>query len=78
MDKSEKPLNSHVSAYLQRPLRTLKKAEQDNDAARHHLISASSAEHELWRHPELDPLAPRFPEPVRKTPASTEKADLKR
>lgn len=34
-NKSEKPINSQVSAYLQRSLRTLIKAEQDNDAARH-------------------------------------------
>jgi hypothetical protein len=40
-NKSEKPIHAQVSAYLQRPLRTLTKAEEDNDAARH-IISMSS------------------------------------
>jgi hypothetical protein len=31
-DRSEKPLDPHVSLYLQRPLRTLKETEQDSDA----------------------------------------------
>jgi hypothetical protein len=73
---AEKPINSQVSAYLQRPLRTLKKAAQDNDAA-HHIISMNSAEHGRGD-AEMDHQAPRFPEPGRETPASTEKANWKR
>jgi hypothetical protein len=60
-NKSEMPINSQVSAYLQRPLRTLKKAEQDNDAARH-IISVNSAEHGR-EDSEIDHQVPRFPEP---------------
>ena len=29
--RSERPIDPHVSPYLQRPLRTLKEAEQDSD-----------------------------------------------
>jgi hypothetical protein len=32
-EETEKPIHSQVSAYLRRPLRTLRKAQQDNDAA---------------------------------------------
>jgi hypothetical protein len=71
-----KPINSQVSAYLQRPLRILKKAEQDNDAARH-TMSMSSAEHGRGDS-EMDHQVRQFPEPGRETPASTEKADWKR
>jgi hypothetical protein len=75
-NKPEKPINSQVSAYLQRPLRTLKKAERDNDAARH-ITSMSSVEHGRGDS-EMDHQVPQFPEPGRETPASTEKAYWKR
>jgi hypothetical protein len=76
-EETEEPIHSQVSAYLRRPLRTLKKAEQDNDAARHHRISVSSAEHKPQR--QSGPPAPRFPKPTdRETPASAKKAALKR
>jgi len=38
-DRSERPVDPHVSPYLRRPLRTLKEAEQDNDASVHRLVS---------------------------------------
>ena len=40
--RSERPIDPHVSPYLQRPLRTLKEAEQDHDALAHHLMLLSS------------------------------------
>ena len=40
--RSEGPIDRHVSRYLQRPLRTLKEAEQDRDASAHHLMSLPS------------------------------------
>ena len=40
--RSEGPIDPHVSPYLQRPLRTLKEAEQDSDASAHHLMSLPS------------------------------------
>jgi hypothetical protein len=39
---SERPIDPHVSRYLQRPLRTLKEAEQDSDASAHHPVSLPS------------------------------------
>ena len=39
---SERPIDPHVSRYLQRPLRTLKEAEQDSDASAHHSMSLPS------------------------------------
>jgi len=51
-----------------------KKAEQDNDAARH-IISMNFAEHGRGDS-EMDHQVPRSPEPGRKTPASTEKRRL--
>ena len=39
---SERPIDPHVSLYLQRPLRTLKEAEQDSDASAHHPVSLPS------------------------------------
>ena len=40
--RSEGPIDPYVSSYLQRPLRTLKEAEQDSEASAHHLMSLSS------------------------------------
>jgi hypothetical protein len=40
--RSERPIDPHVSRYLQRPLRTLKEAEQDSDASTHHSMSLPS------------------------------------
>ena len=40
--RSERPMDPHVSLYLQRPLRTLKEAEQDSDASAHHSMSLPS------------------------------------
>jgi hypothetical protein len=37
--RSEGPIDRHVSPYLQRPLRSLKEAEQDSAASAHHLMS---------------------------------------
>jgi hypothetical protein len=41
-DRSERPVGPRGSPYLRRPLRTLKEAEQDNDASAHQLISLLS------------------------------------
>jgi hypothetical protein len=51
-DSSERPVDPRVSPYLRRPLRTLKEAEQDNDASHRHLISVPSPP---------DPPVPRSP-----------------
>lgn len=59
-NKSEEPINSQVSAYLQRPLRTLKKAEQDNNAARY-IVSMGSVEHGRGDS-EVDHQVPQFPD----------------
>ena len=40
--RSEGPIDRHVSLYLQRPLRTLKEAEQDIDASADHSMSPPS------------------------------------
>jgi len=40
--RSERPIDPHVSLYLQRPLRTLKEAEQDSDASALHSMSLPS------------------------------------
>jgi len=37
-DKPEKPTGAGVSAYLQRPLRTLEKAQEDRERALHRLV----------------------------------------
>jgi len=39
-NRFERPLDPRVSPYLQRPLRTLKEAEHDNDASGYHAILA--------------------------------------
>lgn len=58
-DRSERPVEPRVSPYLQQPLRTLKEAEQDNEASRHRLISV--------------PSPPDFPAP--RSPTSPDRQD---
>jgi hypothetical protein len=48
-DRSERPVDPHVSPYLRWPLRTLKEAKQDNDASAHPLISLPSPPHPASR-----------------------------
>jgi hypothetical protein len=40
--RSEEPIDPHVSLYLQRPLRTLREAQQDSDASAGHSMSLLS------------------------------------
>jgi hypothetical protein len=47
-DTSQKKPDPNISPYLQQPLRTLKKAQQDSDDLRHHGVS-----------PHLSELGPR-------------------
>ena len=51
--RSEGPIDPQVSLYLQRPLRTLKEAEQDSDA---------SADYSMSRPPTPEP--PALPPPA--------------
>jgi len=41
-DRSGRPIDPQVSPYLQRPLRTLKEAEQDSGVSAHQLASLPS------------------------------------
>jgi hypothetical protein len=78
-DESERPAVPRGSPYLQRPLRTLKTAEEDNATARHHLISVYSAEHEPREDSEANPLSATISRADRtRGAASREKATLKR
>jgi hypothetical protein len=43
-DKSEKPSDASISEYLQLPLRTLEKAQQDRERARHRFDQAPRPE----------------------------------
>jgi hypothetical protein len=54
--RSERPIDPHVSLYLQRPLRTLKEAEQDIDASADYSMSRPST----LESPALPPPHPRF------------------
>jgi hypothetical protein len=40
--RPEGPIDPHVSLYLQRPLRSLREAQQDNDASAGHSMSLPS------------------------------------
>ena len=40
----DRPIASHISPYLRRPLRSLKKAEQDRDASRRRLTAVPLVE----------------------------------